>query len=209
MSETIFGQAFGMEPGEGGVEEDGTETVTETQAEERSGEGAEEVSEEQVEQKADDPASAPVDHQALEAKDKRGPHERDGRVDEAQNGAGEAFARGNRDGGDKEVEQGKLSSPTAGVPSDGPDPPLRIVVRCLSHKIPGPRANRTATMANIICQHYFQRDTDPHKDQIKSLGLQDIDGKKVRFLLESGTLAAGATLDDMAILAFKWTGEKL
>lgn len=87
--------------------------------------------------------------------------------------------------------------------------PLRVVVHCLSHKIPGPRSKRTATLANIICQHQFQRNMDPGKDKIKVIGLQDIDGKKVRFLLESGILPATATLDDLPILAFKWTGEEL
>lgn len=89
------------------------------------------------------------------------------------------------------------------------DPPLRIVVHCLSQKIPGRRSKRTATIADIISQHQFQRDMYPGQDSINVLGLQDIDGKKVGFLFESGSLPAGAALGDLPILAFKWTGEKL
>jgi len=86
---------------------------------------------------------------------------------------------------------------------------LRIVVRCLSHNIPGPRAKRTATMANIICQHHLRRDSDPDKDKITSMGLQDLDGKKVRFLFESGSLQDDNRLEDVPVLGFKWTGSDL
>ncbi|KAH8907509.1 hypothetical protein BR93DRAFT_867044, partial [Coniochaeta sp. PMI_546] len=62
--------------------------------------------------------------------------------------------------------------------------PLRVFVRCLSHKIPGRRSDRTVTMANIICQYYVQRDMDPGKESISSRGFTDIDGRKVKFLLD-------------------------
>ncbi|OIW23285.1 hypothetical protein CONLIGDRAFT_637731 [Coniochaeta ligniaria NRRL 30616] len=88
-------------------------------------------------------------------------------------------------------------------------PPVRILVRCLSHKIPGPRSSRKFTMAGIICRHYFKRDYSPDVDKISVMGLEDIDGKKVRFLLESGTLTDTTAVDSVTSLAFKWTGEKL
>lgn len=89
------------------------------------------------------------------------------------------------------------------------DSPLRVVVRCLSHKIPGRTSERIATIANIICQYYFQRDMDLEKEQITSLRLKDIDGKKVRFLLEYGTVPPLTRLDNIPIMAFKWNGKRL
>lgn len=126
-----------------------------------------------------------------------------------------------QDGGEEgETAPGKVDTEKDGVAKEtvrmqgltaerDPDSPLRILVRCLSHKIPGPRSERTGTMANIICQHQFQRNMDSGKDTINVMGLQDIDGKKVRFLLQSGNLPTTTALDDVPILAFKWTGEKL
>lgn len=93
--------------------------------------------------------------------------------------------------------------------TSSPDSPLRIVVRCLSHKIPGHRSNRTTTMANIICQYHFQRDIDREKEQIRSLGLTEIDGKKVRFLFECGTISPDTRVEDVPIKIFKWNGNKL
>lgn len=81
------------------------------------------------------------------------------------------------------------------------DEPVRIVVRCLSHKIPGDRYNRTMTMANILSKKHFKRESDANKDQIRSMGLLEIGGKKVRFLFESGRLEASTRLDDVPILA--------
>jgi len=87
--------------------------------------------------------------------------------------------------------------------------PVRIVIRCLSHKIPGPRSKRKLTIADIVCRHCFRRDYDPSEDKINVMGLEDIDGKKVRFLLESGTLSESTATSPVTILAFRWTGEKL
>jgi len=50
---------------------------------------------------------------------------------------------------------------------------------------------------------------DREKDHIRSLGLQEIDGKKVKFLLESGTVSPDIKVEDVPLVAFKWTGEKL
>jgi hypothetical protein len=89
------------------------------------------------------------------------------------------------------------------------DSPLCVVVRYLSHKIPGRTSKRTATIANIICQYHFQRHMDREKEQITSLRLKDIDRKKVRFLLEYGTIPPLTRLDNIPIMAFKWNGERL
>lgn len=86
---------------------------------------------------------------------------------------------------------------------------MRILIRCLSHKIPGPRSKRKITIADIVCRQYFRRDYDPSEDKISVMGLEDIDGKKVRFLLESGTSSDSTATRSVTILAFRWTGEKL
>ncbi|SPQ26353.1 dcabddb8-0bfd-406f-8eba-432be23c9e89 [Thermothielavioides terrestris] len=84
--------------------------------------------------------------------------------------------------------------------------PLRVVVRCISHQIPGPRKKRKATMANIICQHCFGRDHDQNLDTINIAGLEDIDGKKLWVLLDSGPPSASVS---SKILSFRWTGKQL
>lgn len=90
-----------------------------------------------------------------------------------------------------------------------PDAPLGIVVRCLLHKIPSRRFDRTATIANIICQYLFQQDIDTKKEYITSLGLKDINRKKVRFLFECSISTPDTIVEDGPIIAFKWTGHKL
>jgi hypothetical protein len=90
-----------------------------------------------------------------------------------------------------------------------PDSPLRIVVRCLSHNIPGRRSDRTATIANIICRYHFQRDMDRKQEQIRSLGLTEIDGKKVKLLLECGNVSPDTRIEDVPIKIFKWNGNEL
>lgn len=107
------------------------------------------------------------------------------------------------------VDKEEPSSAEPVVTAGNPDSPLRVVVRCLSHKIPGHRSDRANTMANIICRHHLQRDMDREKDQIKSLGYTEVDGKKVRFLLECGTLPAGTKVEDVPLVAFKWKGKRL
>lgn len=109
-------------------------------------------------------------------------------------------------GGAKQEARSDLHGPVA---ASDLDPPIRIVVHCLSHMIPGPRFKRITTMGNLICQHQFQRDMISGKDTIKVMGLQDIDGKKVRFHVESGTIPSVSALKDVPILAFKWTGDRL
>lgn len=126
---------------------------------------------------------------------------------------------------DGELEDGKaVVSPGTSVPDDrarsqdagvtrhviSPTAtPVRIVVRCYSHKIPGLRSKRKITLADIVCRQSFQRHYDPAVDKISVMGLEDIDGKKVRFLLESGTLSDSTAKDSVTIMAFKWTGENL
>ncbi len=65
---------------------------------------------------------------------------------------------------------------------------VRIVVRCISHKIPGPPKQRLKTMADIVCEHHWQRKLDKEVETIRVWGYPEIDGEKVRFLLDSGTL---------------------
>lgn len=64
-------------------------------------------------------------------------------------------------------------------------------------------------MANIICRYHFQRDMDRDKEHISSRGFPEIDGKKVKFLLECGTSSPLTKVEDIPIMGFKWHGEKL
>ncbi|OIW23205.1 hypothetical protein CONLIGDRAFT_637826 [Coniochaeta ligniaria NRRL 30616] len=114
-----------------------------------------------------------------------------------------------RDLVDEQSPRGFAAGDKEGSSTGNPDSPLRIVVRCLSHRIPGDRSQRTSTMANIICQHFLQRDMDPVKERIRCLGLPEIDGRKVKFLLESGTVTPSTRLEDVPLRALKWTGKAL
>lgn len=113
------------------------------------------------------------------------------------------------DAPDPAVGKAELSSGEPIVTAGKPDAPLRIFVRCLSHKIPGRPSDRTATMANIICQYHFQRDMDPNKEHISSRGIAEIDGRKVKFLLECGTSSSHTKVEDIPITWFKWNGKQL
>lgn len=96
--------------------------------------------------------------------------------------------------------------PSSGEPivvAGDPDSPLRIFVRCLSHKIPGRPSERTAAIANIVCRYHLQRDMDADRDQISCRGLPELDGTKVKFLLECGTGSPLARVEDIPIMGFK------
>ncbi|KAK1764154.1 hypothetical protein QBC33DRAFT_548231 [Phialemonium atrogriseum] len=86
---------------------------------------------------------------------------------------------------------------------------VRIVVRCASHKVPGPPMQRARTMANIICQHQWGRDMDWQRETIRTRGCWEADGEKVRFLLDSGPPGVTPDLERIPVLMYKWTGEKL
>ncbi|KND87449.1 hypothetical protein TOPH_07948 [Tolypocladium ophioglossoides CBS 100239] len=88
--------------------------------------------------------------------------------------------------------------------------PVRVAVRCISHKIPGPPRERVTTMGNLIYQYHWGRDMDQEMDFIQTTGLPHLDVEKVYFLLDSAVLS-GAKLDEDAIpiLAYRWNGKTL
>ena len=76
-----------------------------------------------------------------------------------------------------------------------PSGPVMIVVKRLSHDIPGPLRLRCTAMGNQACQHVRGRDMDDATDILRSLGVPDADGK-VKFLLVSGPSGEEPNVDD-------------
>ncbi|KAH8763818.1 hypothetical protein F5883DRAFT_676636 [Diaporthe sp. PMI_573] len=58
----------------------------------------------------------------------------------------------------------------------------RILVQCYSQAIPGEPNQRSDTMANIICQHKWQRDFDKGQDRLRSTGQYAYDNLRCIFI---------------------------
>lgn len=108
---------------------------------------------------------------------------------------------------------GKAGTSTSGTNDKAPHGPIRIVIRCLSHYIPGPPKLRRTTMGNLICQHIWGRDMDGETDCLHGLGYPDADAEKLRFLLDSGPPAPWVeptcSVGDIPVLVYRWDGKKM
>ncbi|POR34962.1 Uncharacterized protein TPAR_04841 [Tolypocladium paradoxum] len=87
--------------------------------------------------------------------------------------------------------------------------PIRIAVRCMSHKIPGEASQRVTTIGNLICQHQWGRNMDQGMDFIRTTGFPHLDGEKADFLLDSGMMPPGTNPEDVPILAYRWSGKTM
>ncbi|KAK1656735.1 hypothetical protein BDP55DRAFT_69456 [Colletotrichum godetiae] len=79
----------------------------------------------------------------------------------------------------------------------------RIVVRCQSHSIPGTPVQRKDAMANLICQHEWNRNSN-QDDFFTCLGRYDAENVKCYFLLDSGSV--GSHTPDVTL--YKWDGKR-
>lgn len=78
----------------------------------------------------------------------------------------------------------------------------RIVVKCRSQQIPGDSKLRLETMANLVCQHVWQRDFDDTQDRIRSSGQYDCEGVRCFFLVDNGPPESL----DISMSMYKWDG---
>ncbi|KAM4057433.1 hypothetical protein HRG_014415 [Hirsutella rhossiliensis] len=95
------------------------------------------------------------------------------------------------------------------IASPAPASPIRIAVRCISNKIPGEPGQRVTTIGNLICQHQWGRNMDEGMDFIRTTGFPHLDGEKVDFLLDTGTVQPCTKQEDIPILAYRWSGETM
>ena len=86
---------------------------------------------------------------------------------------------------------------------------FRIAVKCRSDRIPGEPSNRLTTMGNLICQHQWGRDMDTGTDFIRTDGFPQVDGERVRFLLDTGMMLPDTKPEDITILVYSWNGETM
>lgn len=81
----------------------------------------------------------------------------------------------------------------------------RIVVKSQSQLIPGEPIERRQIMANLICNHEWNRDFDNNQDHFTSLGLYDADDTKCYFLLDNGVGEGQAP----ELRVYRWDGNRL
>jgi len=81
----------------------------------------------------------------------------------------------------------------------------RIVVLCYSQAIPGMPDQRSATMANIICQNTWRRDFDKSQDRIRSTGPCVYDDNRCIFVVDNGPLNS----QEISVSMYTWDGGKL
>jgi hypothetical protein len=115
-------------------------------------------------------------------------------------------------------DNGKPSEPSSQLerpteesqnPWNEPNSAVRIGVQCVSHTIPGAPGQRRKTLGDIICRNRWGRDMDEETDVVQVIGFPQVDGEKVRFILDSGVAGPDAKLEDIPVLAYKWDGTKL
>ncbi|KAK0749630.1 hypothetical protein B0T18DRAFT_111143 [Schizothecium vesticola] len=78
----------------------------------------------------------------------------------------------------------------------------RIVVKCRSHLIPGDPVRRRETMANLICQHEWSRNSNDD-DLLTSHGRYDVPDEKIYILLDNGPI--GSPNPDIKV--YHWDGK--
>ncbi|OAA60962.1 hypothetical protein SPI_04986 [Niveomyces insectorum RCEF 264] len=81
----------------------------------------------------------------------------------------------------------------------------RILVQCRSHDIPGEPDERRTTMANIVCEHTWNRPFDKDQDRVQSSGQYRYDQNRVYFLIDNGPLDSR----DVSTSVYRWNGKEL
>ncbi|KAI1123094.1 hypothetical protein F5Y10DRAFT_252499 [Nemania abortiva] len=88
-------------------------------------------------------------------------------------------------------------------------PALRVVLKCRSDLIPGEPQHRLTTAGDLICQHLWGRAMDKEIDYIRTNGFPAVDGERVGFLLDTGTVPPDTKHRDLPIFVYRWTGKSM
>lgn len=81
----------------------------------------------------------------------------------------------------------------------------RLIIQCFPQTIPGKPSQWADIMADIICQHKWQRDFDKSQDRLRSTGQYAYDNLRCIFVLDNGPPDS----EDISVSMYTWDGGKL
>ncbi|KAK2865076.1 hypothetical protein FQN49_003936 [Arthroderma sp. PD_2] len=102
------------------------------------------------------------------------------------------------------------SAPEDSAPIPHPDPPIRILVRTLTHLVPGNgNSERRMFILNRICQHHWGCDFEAPERRWSSYNdLFGLNNRRCFFLVDYGESLNGDD-DAVPVLSYEWTGKSL